>query len=269
MNIVYIAIGQYYFDECMISVWSLRRNANYSGGIYVLTDRLYVPSPEIIELCGSQNLHITQILVPLPPSPAHAAGLRLEVLEYLSVEAGGQLLYLDCDVVACAPFDSDTLFGDLYKGQIGFYGYREGDTFPRQRNQFMAGFLTSEKTIVSHPGFCTGVMAFYNEPKTRKFLNETGKRYAELLSSGHVNAVWEQPVICHQAIRQGVAELVLNEIVIDRFMALRNDYTDAALIHLCGPRGKDNKEMIAIARQDLDAEGWHRMIKQPGYSSSL
>lgn len=268
MNVVYIAIGQHYFDECMISAWSLRRNADYTGQVFVLTDRLYVPSPEVSDLCGQQDPKIEQIHVPPPPSPAHASGLRLELLEYVPAAPGERLLYLDCDVVGCAPFDSDTLFSDVHEGKIGFYGYGEGDAFPRQRNQFMAGFLTSDNSIVSHPGFCAGLMALYNDPKTRRFLYDTGRHYTELLSAGQVNAVWEQPVLCHESIRQEVAVLALNEIVIDRFMALRNDYTRVALIHLCGPRGQNHTEMIAIARQDIDAEGWHRMIKQPGYKSS-
>ena len=262
MNVVYVAIGQHYYDECMISAWSLREIGNYDGRISVLTDDHYVATPEVSTLYGSRELGVDLIQVPPPPSQAHAAGVRLDMLTHLQVEPGERLLYLDCDVIASAPVDFDTLFANVEEGRIGFYGYGPGDSFPQQRNHFMAGFLTTDPEIVSHPGFCTGVMALRNEPETRRFLEETSRRYAELLAADRVNGVWEQPILCHEAIRHGVAALTLTDHVVDRYMAPGRDYTRVVFAHLGGPRDERREEMINLARREYDAEGWHRIIKQ-------
>lgn len=164
------------------------------------------------------------------PSVEESAGGRLRILEDIPYEENEIILYLDADIVTLSKINLPDP-----KDKVCVYGYPHRDN----HHSSFAGFITSEKDILSKPSINSGILLFRATQSNRELFKFIHHQYI----TGKKNACWEQPYINYWLHKKGTENINLNPFVIEhRYNDKVSDQTQ--FVHFCGMRGGSRHKMM-------------------------
>ena len=225
--------NKFYLKEAKICIDSIRKNGQFNGLIYLLTD-----IPQFIKELEFNLTNLEVIKVNCKTNKLSAA-LRTQFFNYIeNYDHNDIFLYLDTDIVIVKPLPTFDYIDDK------IHVYSHGGT---QKSNSFSGYITKDPYFTSKPGICSGILLFRPSLKVKNVFDETYELYKKLLSDNKVNACWEQPALCYKLIEHDIYNISLNDYVAERRGGMHSIETKPdtyILIHFCGMRGSKRHQMM-------------------------
>ncbi len=225
---------KFYLKEAKICIDSIRKNGQFNGLIYLLTD-----IPQFIKQLEFNLTNLEVIKVRCKTNKLSAA-LRTQFFHYIeNYDHNDIFLYLDTDIVIVKPLPSFDYIDD----KIHVYGYKNGS----QKSNSFSGNITNDPYFTSKPGICSGILLFRPSLKVKNVFDETYELYQKLLAEDKVSACWEQPALCYKLIEHDIYNISLNDCVVEKrggMHSIENKSDTYIFIHFCGMRGPKRHQMM-------------------------
>ena len=193
---------KFYLKEAKICIDSIRKNGQFNGLIYLLTD-----IPQFIKQLEFNLTNLEVIKVRCKTNKLSAA-LRTQFFNYIeNYDHNDIFLYLDTDIVIVKPLPTFDYIDDK------IHVYSHGGT---QKSNSFSGYITKDPYFTSKPGICSGILLFRPSLKVKNVFDETYELYQKLLGVNKVNGCWEQPALCYKLIEHDIYNISLNDYVAEK-----------------------------------------------------
>ena len=150
---------KFYLKEAKICIDSIRKNGQFNGLIYLLTD-----IPQFIKQLEFNLTNLEVIKVRCKTNKLSAA-LRTQFFHYIeNYDHNDIFLYLDTDIVIVKPLPTFDYIDDK------IHVYSHGGT---QKSNSFSGYITKDPYFTSKPGICSGVLLFRPSLKVKNVFDET------------------------------------------------------------------------------------------------
>ena len=223
-----------YLKEAKICIDSLRKNGQFHGLIYLLTD-----IPQFLEKLDF-DLNNVEVIKVKCGSNKMSAVLRTRFFHYIeNYDTNDIFLYLDTDIVVVKPLPS---FNSI-DNKIQVYGYNS----VTQKSNSFSGNITKDTYFTSKPGICSGILLFRPSLKVKNVFDETYELYRKLLAEDKVLGCWEQPALCYKLIEHDMYNISLNNYVVEKRggeHSFDKKPDTHIFVHFCGRRGPKRVGMM-------------------------